>query len=227
LDGFLLLSPVIQQELELTPAQRNSFDETIASQRKELALFANRPFERGVPVKTERFKLQEKQSNALLQILSPQQRERNKQLNIRKMGPYSLEREDVIRQLKLDENQVERISRILAEGRDGVTKAASIPFPGGGDLQKLKSDPKFHADLAMAVKNAEFARDKLMELIAPILKDEQREAYARLRGQPFDTYSLHVPAGYLLPVDRELEKNGPTTPDSQKAAPKRDEPKSR
>ncbi len=150
-----------------------------------------------MPPVREELKLTDDQKAALdrdepaSRVLKPAQRSRLSQIALQSEGPAAFLRPEVVRSLKLDDEQVARIEEILT---------------GLGDARRQLRDARKQADEArkeQAKEEMESASDRLgkgvMSRIAAVLTRAQRESFRKQLGEPFDLTRLRGAAGQPAP----------------------------
>jgi Spy/CpxP family protein refolding chaperone len=151
----LLRQPAVQEELKLTPHQR-----------EQLAA--------GEPV---------------TKVLDSRQRARLDQIALQGEGPSALTRPEVARVLRLGEEQVEQIRAVLddllgahEQLRESL-KGAAVGF--GADEPGREAARKEQEKAQLRAGSADL-RGRAMRRINATLTRRQKEAFARLLGEPFD-----------------------------------------
>ena len=168
-----------------------------------------------MPAIREELKLTDEQKAALdrdepaTKILKPIQRARLAQIALQSEGPAAFTRPEIIRSLKLDDEQVERIGEILnglgdarrqlrdaRKEADEARKAAGEPDPDPVVEKTRKEQEK---------EKMRTAADQLgrgvMPRIAAVLSRAQREAFRKQLGEPFDFAKLRGPGGQAVAKD--------------------------
>ncbi|MDG3008100.1 hypothetical protein [Paludisphaera mucosa] len=200
---LLLEMPAVQEELELTPAQKRALEET----RTRLMAKARQAI-RGT---TDRQKMQAAREAvlkelmpALLAKLEPGQRERLDQIQLQSQGPFAfggsrnlrldLGGPSVAARLKLGDDQIERVKAIDGEGESEIARAAAVPIvldPKAGaptleSIRKLVEASEFQAVKRKARADARKAWASAIERIEQVLTEDQRKAYREMLGAAFD-----------------------------------------
>ena len=165
-----------------------------------------------MPAVREDLKLTDEQKAALdrdepaSKVLKPAQRSRLAQIELQGEGASAFLRPDVVRSLKLNDDQVEKIEAVLTglgdarrqlkEARkeaDEARKAAGEADPDPAVEKTRKEQGK---------EQMRSAADQLgrgvMARIASIMTRAQREVFRKLLGEPFDFARLRGPAGQAI-----------------------------
>jgi hypothetical protein len=209
----LKLSDVQQKELE---ALGPKFREKIQQARREIT-------DRG-KFRERIIALNKEESAAQLDILKPDQRERLDQIQLQAQGPLAFMRPEMAQQafvgpspnerLTLSEDQTRRIREVMQKGREEITKAASFPLvldpkdgpPTMESVGKLVDTPDFQAAKKKAREAGREAFAAVVRSVEEILTAEQRAAYHKLLGAPFDMSKLQqqVQGGSERDVDLRM-----------------------
>ncbi len=152
-------------------------------------------------------------------ILTPAQRERLDQIQLQAQGPlaFSLGGDEpgsssadrsrfvgppVPQRLRMSADQVKRARTIAQEADTQISKAASVRIPwdskdrpSAEDIRKLVAGAEFRAAKQKALRDARAAWDAAIARIEGVLADEQRAAYRKMLGRPFDLAKLNVEPG--------------------------------
>jgi hypothetical protein len=142
----------VQDDLKLTPEQRQQISEASTS----TALSA----------------LMEALDAKVLGVLSDEQKARLKQLELQQLGLNALTREDIVKQLKLSEEQVTSVRKHVDEGseanRSAVIELLSQRTAGGPISEELNTKAR--------EKSAEI-RKQTEEKVMGVLNDEQKKSW--------------------------------------------------
>jgi hypothetical protein len=168
-----------------------------------------------MPAVREELKLAVEQVAALdreepaAKVLKPVQRSRLAQIALQSEGASAFTRPEVIRSLKLNDEQIDQIGNILdglGEARrqlrdarkqaDEARKAAGEPEPDP-DVEKTRKDQE-KEKMATVADNL---GKGVMSRIAGVLTKAQREAFRKQLGEPFDFSKLRGLGGQIIAKD--------------------------
>jgi LTXXQ motif family protein len=165
-----------------------------------------------MPPVREELKLTDEQSAALdrdepaARVLKPAQRTRLDQVALQAEGPSAFTRPDVIRSLKLNDEQLEKIQDILG-GLGDARRQIREAKKQADEARKADGDPAPDPAVEKTRKEQEkgqmqAAADKLgkgvMSRIASILTRAQRDAFRKRLGEPFDFAKLQGPGAQAI-----------------------------
>jgi Spy/CpxP family protein refolding chaperone len=163
--GMLLGNASVQEELKLDDKQKEKIKEFAAKQREAQQGL------RDLDQDERRAKMAEMNKHAeafAKEVLTADQNKRMKQIVIQSAGLRAFSMEDVAKELKLTDDQKEKIKTL----NDDLQKDVRELFQGGGDpqenMQKVQS------------LNKEF-----MTKAAGVLTDEQKKHWTEMTGKPF------------------------------------------
>lgn len=140
-------------------------------------------------------------------ILEPAQRARLAQVALQGEGPSAFTRPEVIRSLKLDEEQVDRIAAIL-DGLGDDRRQLREARKQADEARKAAGEADPAPDVEKARKEAEKAEHQaegdrmgvgVMARIAASLTKGQRDAFRKQLGEPFDFAKLQGAGGRPAP----------------------------
>jgi hypothetical protein len=209
----LLKNNAVQKELKITEAQ--TAEQATVERRfaQESVKARQRQAPRDVAKSREaRIALNKLEDAAIIATLTPQQRERLDQIQLQAQGPlaFAAQGNDTIglvepplaERLDLTEDQTRRARDIFQESVKQIEKAASFPIilasgnerPTPQAIRSFVESPKFQAAKDKAGRAARDASSAVIRRIEEILNNEQRLAYRRLLGQPFDFSKLRIGA---------------------------------
>jgi Spy/CpxP family protein refolding chaperone len=163
--GMLLGNASVQEELKLDDKQKDKIKEFTAKQREAQQGL------RDLDQDERRAKMQElnKQAESFAkEVLTPEQNKRIKQIVIQTAGLRAFNMEDVAKELKLTDEQKEKIKTL----NDDLQKDVRELFQGGGDpqenMQKMQS------------LNKEY-----MTKASDVLTADQKKQWTEMTGKPF------------------------------------------
>jgi Spy/CpxP family protein refolding chaperone len=214
--GSLLQNPEIQEELKLTPdqkdrlkavegdiqrlAERHTLEVQEARQRlrdsgagpQEVSALAARANESAQPLREER-------EARLMKVLSRDQRERLEQIRLQAEGPMAFTRPEVQERLNMDPDQVALIAANVTEGRTTLSREAALPpevrpplTPSAEERQRVLDSRAYKAAVEKSRATALQVRTKTMQAIAKVLTKKQRATYQSLLGEPFGLERLQA-----------------------------------
>ncbi len=164
-----------------------------------------------MPAVREELKLSVEQAAALDRdepagkVLKPVQQTRLAQLALQSEGPAAFTRPEVIRSLKLDDEQLDQIAGIL-EGLGESRRQLRDARKQADELRKAEGEPEVDPAVEKTRKDQEkqklaTAADTLgkgvMSRIASVLTRSQREAFRKQLGEPFDFSKVRGPGGQI------------------------------
>ena len=130
----------------------------------------------------------------LLKVLDRRQRSRLEEIQLQADGPIAFTRPDVQDALNLWPDQMEMIQAILAEGRETINRAATVPSGIGNITRGLKPEQRTEllksktvaAEVEKSRTAVVRARDLTTRSILRILSKRQRATYERMLGKRFE-----------------------------------------
>ena len=213
MEVLLSLDPV-QDELKMTDAQKKEYRAVSAREDREL----QQKMQQARRNNQEREKLQAavvdaaREAKAKIRaIFKPEQWERLDQIQLQAQGPLAFDRNEagpwaamanvgpsLAERFKLSDDQVKRIRTIAQQGGQEIQKAASFPIvmeaktkpPSKEEIYKLLDSPEFKAAKQKARQAGRDAWAAVIRRIEDVLTPEQREAYHKTIGAPFDFAKL-------------------------------------
>ena len=220
----LLKNDAVQKELKITDAQKTEQSGIERRFAQESVKAGQRPVPKDVAKAREaRLALNKLEDGAIIATLTPQQRQRLDQIQLQAQGPlaFAAQGKDTVglvepplaERLELTEEQNRRARAIFQESVKQIEKAASFPIvlasangqPTTEAIRRLVESPQFQAEKDQAAKAGRAASAAVVRRIEEILSDEQRLAYRRLVGEPFDFSKLRV-GGAGAGAQRELDR---------------------
>ena len=191
---FLLRNPEVQKDLELSDEQKENAEKLLASygedQREAMeklgvdfgALRELPDAEREKKMKEmgdAQAKVNEKYQAKLSELLKPEQSKRLKQISVQAAGPMALRNDEIVKTLKLSDEQKQDIAKIMDESAQSMRRGFGQGGQEGGDVD-------FQARMEQ-MRKANEARDAK---ILAVLTEEQQKQLDELKGKPFDVAAL-------------------------------------
>jgi len=174
----LLRIPEVQKELSMTDAQIGKLDakqQEVGQAMQEARQGVN--FQQMSAEERQQLmtKMQDIQTKAVADVLDAKQMKRFHQLELQQAGPMALTRKDVATDLKLTDDQKEKIGKIQTQVNEDSRAAMQ-----GLDPRNMSEDDR----TKLMAKNQEIqkaAGDKLTAL----LTDDQKKQWKDMQGEPF------------------------------------------
>lgn len=188
----------LQADLKVTDAQKEKFKDSaakLADVQKKMADL--RPAGGGRPdqakmteVRAEQTKVNEEVTKVVTEALTAEQKKRVKQIEVQAMGLRAFANEDVLKELKLTDEQKTKVKEVTDATQKELTDAGlGRPMAGGGAAR-----PDAAARAEQQKKRAEI-NGKATEKAAAVLTDDQKKAWKELTGEKFDTTKLTLGFG--------------------------------
>jgi hypothetical protein len=205
---MLLGMEPVQDELKLTEAQKKEY-EAIMERRIQKIQQARRDTKDITKFQAARDAVFRETEEAIQANLTPEQRERLDQLQLRIQGPLAFAppgfgppapaSPPLAERLELSDDQTRRCRTIVDEGEKEIAKAARFPIaldskngpPTVEAIRTLVESPEFQAAKQKARQAGRDASAAVLRRIEAVLTDAQREAYRKRLGAPFDLSRLH------------------------------------
>jgi len=221
-DTHFLKYPAVQEELKLGDEQKKKLEgidrrrmaraftpgrPKAATKGEQQSLFAPPTAEEVEAIGADQKRAVDEDEAAVAKVLTPKQRTRLAQVGLQVEGVMAFAREDVLEKLNIDEGQSLAIREVVDQARGemlihpvvrvdmavqkdviAVNKAAGTANPGS---VTVPGDRQLQVILARD-KAAGATGDAAMKKVARILRKSQRDAFNRLRGEPFDVASLQT-----------------------------------
>jgi hypothetical protein len=203
----LLGNHAVVVELKITDAQNKAKSENVQRLREKIQKARSEIKDRAKFMEA-RDSIYKEIEAAMLENLTPQQRQRLEQIQLQSQGPLAFNRAsmpalaaegpDPIERLKLTEDQMKQIRAIATEGDAEISKAAELPIvldskagpPTPESIKTLVEAQEFKAAKKKTREAARKAWDSVIARIERILTESQRTAYRELLGPPFDLYRI-------------------------------------
>lgn len=193
LSVLLLTNEALQTELKITDDQKSSL-KGVMEKSAEIAKMRAEAFSGG---QFDRTKMQEiqKEATALAteaketveKALTADQKKRIKQIDVQRMGMGAFANEDVVKELKITDEQKEKVKAVTdeynKESRDLRTEYGLGGRPMGG--QRPDADK-----MAEYTKKAEALTAETMEKLMKEMTAEQQKMWKDMTGEPFDVSKL-------------------------------------
>lgn len=189
----LIMTPAVQEELELTDDQKARLGQLVQAKMKGIQ----------EAIQTGQLAaLDQEYETAVGRSLRPRQRARLAQLVLQKKGPWAVAEPEVATRLNLNLRQQVRIQTILAQvqAAQGQSWAAysersRAPHdggPAGSDLTKVM------AEVDTLRQDSDRLRDEIARQLGRVLTRKQKDTFNNLLGEPFDFTPSH-PGGNRTP----------------------------
>lgn len=183
----------LQADLKVTDAQKEKFKDSAAKlaevQKKmtDLRAAGQPDREKMTEVRTEQTKVNEEATKAVTEALTAEQKKRVKQIEVQAMGLRAFANEDVLKELKLTDEQKTKVKEVTDAVQKELTDAG-LGRPTGRP-QPGATRPDAAALAEQAKKRAEI-NGKATEKVSALLTDDQKKAWKELTGDKFDTTKL-------------------------------------
>jgi hypothetical protein len=206
--GILILLPTAQDELKLSKAQR----ERIATLDRENLTRLDRlmeEFRTDLPprdvdpatfqammeqVKAQREAMVNQTEASMLEILLPQQLARLDQIQLQAEGPLGFARPEVIKELALSPDQIKAVQSIVIDGREKMWATSTVSLTNESSRGPLSPEQRrtllqsneFKASKEKYRAATLKVREETTRQIAQVMTADQRAAYRKMLGSPFD-----------------------------------------
>ncbi|HEV3445526.1 MAG TPA: hypothetical protein VG099_12840 [Gemmataceae bacterium] len=172
--GMLLGNKGVQKELKMTDDQAKKATDALRTVfEKHQDEFAGLQDLQGDEQREKRQeimkKVNEEQTKAISEILSADQVKRLNQIELQVSGPRAFSQEKVQKDLKLTDDQKDKIKTIA----DDLNQEVQGLRGGGGDFQENQ-------------KKMAAMRKEAMEKITAVLTDDQKKSWKELTGEPYE-----------------------------------------
>ncbi len=159
----LVRNEAVQKELKLTDEQK----EKLA--KKVEALRGNPP---NVQDPLQRFReMNKKRAEIVKEVLDKKQQKRLEEIQLQRTGAAAMADPDIAKKLKLDDDQKEKMKKILMEDRAGAK-----PFDRTATQEERQ---KFITEMRKRVEKRNTA-------LLAVLTPEQKEAFEKMQGEKFE-----------------------------------------
>ena len=215
-----LMEPAVQREIGLTARQREAMANIEAEVQEAHQGAVVPPVDGEFDFNSMMGGLEEvarDRTAAIAKVLTPAQKARLQQIEWQREGWPALGRPEVAARLKLTRPQVEQVATILQQMQrrqlgaslqgpeprpaagakadptagEGPVDAAGVPLPGGGPMNF--GSVTFQARAEKSGEAIDRVRAESAKEVAQVLTADQRSAFDRLLGPPFDFKSLDGP----------------------------------
>ena len=224
---LLMFYPSVHKELKVTPSQRTQLLKIYEKQLRHIEDLKKK-FEQLPPtedplVKKQRlshFILTRKSFQAeiiekeMIRVLNIEQRRRLNEILLQAEGPIAFLRPEVQDQLNIVPIQLMRIQENIIKCRNSIEQTRALSYnirkyvqPDPEDRSKIVVDPQHQEEVYTKVKNQHNQRmqirNSLVIAVDKLLSKRQREAYLKMKGNPFDIDTLHRVTGTLQSLIKE------------------------
>jgi len=171
--AMLLLAPDVQADLKLTDAQKTQVRDAMQKMQGDAQglreKLQNASQEERVQIVQ---KFQADQQKAFSAILNPDQKTRLQHIELQQQGPMAIASPEVAAELKLTDDQKQKISAIVQEQQQAVRALfQSAGSPGG-----------FNAELRTKMQTL---RKDAETKLAAVLTEDQQKQWKEMQGSPF------------------------------------------
>ncbi len=179
--GFSMLGMAeVQKELKMTPEQvgklkdaGEDLDKSMQALREE----TGNPFELSDEGRAKFFaKMQEMQTKAAASVLKEDQMKRYRQLDLQQSGSQALSRKDVAEELKLSDEQKEKLATLQKEQGEAMGQI----FRNGGNFRDMTEDER-----AAFRKKMGDMRKSFNDKAFAVLSADQNKKWKEMLGEPF------------------------------------------
>ena len=197
--GLVLTNKDLQDELKVTDDQKGKLKE-MTEKQTEMTKKQQELFSGGRP---DREKMQEfqKEATALTEeikkatdgVLTADQKKRYKQIEIQAMGMRAFANADVLKDLKITDDQktaIKEVTEGMATEVAALRKELGMPAQGGG--RPMGGTPPDAEKVAEFAKKAKPLADAAMEKAVKALSADQQKQWTEMNGVKFDTSKLTV-----------------------------------
>jgi hypothetical protein len=196
----LLTNADLQKELKITDEQKKAFKDSIAKleefNKKQQEAFSGGGFDREAfqKMNEDRQKMNSEIIPAVEKALNDDQKKRMKQIDVQRMGLFAFANEDVVKTLKITDEQKDKLKSITDDSNMqlqalrqeyGIRGFGGFGGGGGG----AAPDPE---KLAEFTKKSKVLTDETMEKVMKAMTDDQKKAWKEMVGETFDVTKLQV-----------------------------------
>lgn len=193
----VLTNEDLQKDLKITDDQKKSLKEVmdkaaeLNKKRAELFTGGRPDMDKMQEMQKESAKLAEDAKAATDKAFTDDQKKRLKQIEVQQMGMRAFTNEDVVKALKITDDQKAKLKAVAdeyqKESTDLRTEYGMGGRPGGGGGQGQRPDP---AKVAEYQKKAATLTSETMDKVKKELTDDQKKTWADLTGAAFDLTKL-------------------------------------
>lgn len=191
----LLQTETVQRELHLSDVQKERQAMTMVWFSQKLAA-ARELTDRGA-IRTAVQAARQDMETSLMDSLEPSQQTRLEHIQLQAQGASAFLLDDLPKRLHLADEQRTKVQAIAREGRKAALEATWVALPadakGLSTLESVRQFVKSDEFRAAQVKATDAVLERLkatMQEIKKELHDDQRAAYRKLLGTPFDLKKL-------------------------------------
>ena len=178
----------LQKELKITDDQKKTLkpqmDKSAELTKKMTDLFGGGQPDREkmTELMQERTKFAEEAKTAVEKVLTDDQKKRVKQLEYQVMGLRAFTNEDVVKGLKLSDDQKATLKTLGEDTQKELQSLRQEYFGGGGppDMEKM----------AEWQKKQKTVNDEALAKVTKALTDDQKKAWKEMTGEAFDVSKL-------------------------------------
>jgi Spy/CpxP family protein refolding chaperone len=186
---LLLSNADLQKELKITDDQKKGLKDVMdkaeaLNKKMQEAFGGGGGREAFQAIQEERTKLAEEAKAAAEKALTEDQKKRVKQIEVQRMGMMAFANDDVVKALKVTDDQKAKLKSIGEEVQKEIGDLRREYGGGGGG----RPDPEKMAEMA---KKTKAITDEAMEKVTKELSDDQKKAWKELTGEPFDVSKLN------------------------------------
>ncbi len=198
LAGQVVTNADLQKELKITDDQKGKFKDVAEKQTEQTKKL--RELFTGGGARPDRAKMQEIQAEMTKvrdevkkvteDVLTSDQKKRIKQLEVQMMGLRAFTNEEVVKELKISDEQKTKIKEVSDEANKDLRAA------GGGFQRPQPGQQPDPEKLAESRKKRTEITDKAMEKISATLSDDQKKTWTELTGPKADTSKFTAVGGF-------------------------------
>ena len=200
--SLVLTNKDLQTELKVTDDQKTKFKDLTAKQvdldkkGAELRAGGGRPdMTKMQELTKERTALTEEVKKVTDDVLTSDQKKRFKQIKVQAMGVRAFSDADIVKELKITDDEKKAIKEIAdaaAKETTDLAKELGVPAPGGGRPMPNATPPDA-AKVEEFTKKNTANRAVSLGKVVKILDADQQKQWKEMTGEKFDTAKL-IPA---------------------------------
>lgn len=195
----------LQADLKVTDDQKSKFKDVatkqadIQKQQRELFTGGGQPDRtKMTEIRTEMTKVNEEATKVLNDTLTAEQKSRLKQIEVQQLGLRAFTNAEVVKELKITDEQKAKIKEITDAVQKELTDAGIGGRPMGGRGQG-GNQPNAAAQAENRKKRTEI-NEKAIEKVTAELTDDQKKTLKTLTGEKFDLTKLSGFGGRGAPM---------------------------
>ncbi len=199
--ALVLTNKDLQEELKVTDDQKGKLKDVTAKQedlnKKQRELFAGgtRPdMDKMQEMQKERTALTEEVKKATDEVLTADQKKRFKQIEIQALGVRAFANADVVKELKITDDEktaLKEISDAFTKERTDLAKELGVAVPGArGGRPAAGATPPDADKVAEFAKKSKPLADAALEKSVKALSADQQKQWTEMIGTKFDTSKL-------------------------------------